>query len=214
MKRWLVLLVFVATSAFGSQCPQFYPGGKPLEVANTVELCNSFYVILFDPSHKAAILTSTTIAPNKPMPPRDDAFRADPRVPGGPKPADYVNTGFDKGHMTPAGDAATPQQSNDTFWMTNMTPQEPTLNRRAWKDLEIFTRNMATQQNKTLYVVTIAIYNQPKTINNGIPIPAAYWKIIAGGDKPRYYYAPNEKNGQVREVEGMNFATIISTQKF
>lgn len=43
--------------------------------------------------------------------------------------ADYFNTGFDRGHMCPAGDNKWSQQAMDEcFLMTNMCPQNHSLN--------------------------------------------------------------------------------------
>lgn len=46
---------------------------------------------------------------------------------------DYSGSGFDRGHMCPHSDrAATEEMSFSTFIMTNIIPQAPNVNRKAW----------------------------------------------------------------------------------
>ena len=64
---------------------------------------------------------------------RPKSFHADSRVDVDAfrvKPADYNNSGFDRGHMTPAADYSLSQQAMDsTFTMANVCPQSPQLNK-------------------------------------------------------------------------------------
>ena len=65
--------------------------------------------------------------------------------------ADYFNTGFDRGHMCPAGDNKWSQQAMDEcFLMTNMCPQNHSLNAGVWNTIEQQCRNWAKQYGKVL----------------------------------------------------------------
>lgn len=168
-----IALLFVV-NAF-ADCPQFYPNGHVIVVPNTVELCNTFYANSYDLSKRAVILSVEMYRDGHHVE-RANSFRADMRLPLNKRatPADYHGSGYDQGHMTPAGDATDATEMNDTFLLSNMTPQEPTLNRDAWRLLEEHVRKSSPD-----YVVTGAIYSpSPKMIGaHNIPVPSAYYKL-------------------------------------
>jgi endonuclease G len=69
---------------------------------------------------------------------RSNRFKADPDLKG-PKayPNDYVGSGYDRGHQAPADNQTIDRALKDqTFYMSNMAPQRPSLNRGIWKLLE------------------------------------------------------------------------------
>jgi endonuclease G len=68
---------------------------------------------------------------------------------------DYTNSGYDRGHMAPAGDAVATQQAMDeTFLLTNIAPQiGPGFNRQYWAYLEKFCREL-TKNYTDVYVYT------------------------------------------------------------
>jgi endonuclease G len=63
-------------------------------------------------------------------------FQPDTSLPAGFKrvvPNDYTGSGFDRGHMCPHSDRTRSMESSKaTFLMTNMVPQSPENNQRAW----------------------------------------------------------------------------------
>lgn len=206
----LSAILFVATSAY-SACPQFYPMGKVLAPANTVELCNSFYVSRYDANNKAVVLTSeywprgTKLGAT-----RINAFHSDSRVKNGPTNSDYTGTGYDKGHMVSAENASSASQMNETFLLTNMTPQEPTLNRNSWKMIEEKVRKDFAAANANFKVVNIAIYKTPsKRIGKGVPVPVGYWKIVYNEATPTFYYADNKPNAKVTLVPFTSIDTLV-----
>lgn len=208
MKKLFLILLLVSSTVFASDCPTLYPNKKPIIVPNTVELCNSFFVSVFDKENSRVILVSEHLLPNKDTVKRKDAFRADKRIGPTPSPIQYANTGFDKGHMAPAGDASTDAEMYDTFLMTNMTPQVPTLNREEWRMLEENTRKLLDNSKSDMYVVNIAIYEDDKKIN-GIPVPTSYWKIVTVDGKTKYYYARNLGKAHVVERDAVPISTLL-----
>jgi endonuclease G len=206
MKK-LLLILLLPLSVFASNCPQLY-NGQPIEVQGTVELCNSFFVALYDESNHRVIVVAEHLIPNKNTVPRHDAFHSDPRVGHIPNPSQYANTGYDKGHMAPAGDASSIVEMYETFLMTNMTPQIPTLNRVAWRVLEEHTRTLLAHAKSDMYVVNIAVYNDNKTMN-GIPIPTGYWKIVTVDGETKYYYADNVEHGPVVEKSPVAIQSLL-----
>jgi endonuclease G len=59
------------------------------------------------------------------------------------KMSDYQKSGFDRGHLVPAADVKTNQEALDeTFYLSNMSPQVPAFNRKYWSYFEKFARNL------------------------------------------------------------------------
>ena len=95
--------------------------------------------------------------------------------------ADYFNTGFDRGHMCPAGDNKWSQQAMDEcFLMTNMCPQNHSLNAGVWNTIEQQCRNWAKQYGK-VYIVCGPIFlnkEHRKLGKNKVVVPDAFFKVV------------------------------------
>jgi len=76
---------------------------------------------------------------------RSNVFIADPLIKTeSAAPSDYRGSGYDRGHLCPAAAVKSDQKGNDeTFYMSNISPQHPDLNRNKWKELEIWVRGQA-----------------------------------------------------------------------
>ena len=213
MKKLLSIILISVSSISFAACDKLYPGGKPIHVPDTTELCNTFYVSLFNEKQKAVILTSELIAKDSYMT-RINHFKPDLRLVNGPVNSDYKNSKYDRGHMVPAGDSSTKEEMSDTFLLTNMTPQEPSLNRVSWNHMEQHIRKKVDSSKSSANILTIAIYNKPSRIGPGIPVPAAYWKIVYLKDSTLYYFAENKPNALVKPYSNVDVNKIINTQKF
>jgi endonuclease G len=199
MKNILALLLLTISSvAVASQCDDKFPNGKEIKVPNTTVLCNTFYATVFDEKNNAAVFSTEIAVDKKGKLERGNDFHSDSRLKNSPTPDDYTNSGYDRGHLTPAADAGTQEQMSDTFLMTNMTPQEPTVNRTPWRLMEVKVRD-----NGFKYVVTGAVYSFPaKTIGKrNVSVPVSYYKIVYGADGKikAVYEADNKPNSQVVE---------------
>lgn len=94
---------------------------------------------------------------------------------------DYIQSGYDRGHMCPAGDNKWDAQALDeTFLMTNICPQNPNLNKGDWNELEMKCRNWANRMGKIYIVCGPILYNQKhKTIGkNRVTVPEAFFKVV------------------------------------
>lgn len=94
--------------------------------------------------------------------------------------ADYVRTGYDRGHMAPSGDMPTPGMQNESFTLANIIPQHPCSNSGAWFGIETSVRDMALRQDE-LYVVTGPIYSRPdreRRIGRGVMVPDRIFKAV------------------------------------
>jgi endonuclease G len=208
MKKLLLLLLLLPVSVFASNCPELY-NGKPIEVKGTVELCNTFFVSLYDKQNQRVIVVAEQLKHGAiGSAERDNLFHSDARIGPKPNPTQYASTGYDKGHMAPAGDASSIKEMHETFLMTNMTPQKPTLNRESWRVLEEHTRNLFSKSKSDMYVVNIAIYNNSNKMNN-IPIPTGYWKIVTVDGATKYYYADNMDKAPVVEKAPVPIQSLL-----
>jgi endonuclease G len=77
-----------------------------------------------------------------------------------PSRLDYKGSGYDRGHAAPAADFKFDQNAmNASFSLANVFPQDMTLNRGLWADLEEKVRRFATESDTTVYVVTVPIWH-------------------------------------------------------
>uniref|UniRef100_A0A1D1XKQ0 Endonuclease n=1 Tax=Anthurium amnicola TaxID=1678845 RepID=A0A1D1XKQ0_9ARAE len=133
------------------------------------------------------------------------------------KLTDYVKSGYDRGHMAPAGDAKFSQEAMDeTFLLSNVAPQVGNgFNRDYWAHFEEFCRRLVYNEGfKDVYLFTGPAYLPKKDENDkwyvkyemigSIAVPTHYYKVIlAAKDDPskaggRFYalgafLVPNER---------------------
>lgn len=112
---------------------------------------------------------------------RQDNFRPDPNLPNSftrITPTDYTGSGFDRGHLCPSADrSSSPEVNSQTFYMTNMMPQTPDLNRNVWNDFESYSRDLVKKGRVDLYVVA-GCYGEKGKLKKKITIPTNCWKVI------------------------------------
>lgn len=130
---------------------------------------------------------------------RADNFLDDPLVINkSATTSDYTNTGFDRGHLIPAADMKISLQAmQDTFYMSNISPQRPKFNRVIWKKLETKVREYA-QLKESIYIITGPVLEKGLALmKNGISIPESFFKIIIAKTNRGYetiaYLIPNQE---------------------
>jgi len=118
---------------------------------------------------------------------RTDDFREDPEVrTGSAALKDYYRSGYDRGHLAPAGDMKFSEEAmSESFYMSNMSPQKPSFNRGIWRELEEEVRELAVE-NGRLYVVTGPVFGNKiqKIGENGVSIPESYYKVLLDYTEP------------------------------
>lgn len=108
-------------------------------------------------------------------------FISDPKVKT--KSADYRNykkSGYDRGHLCPAGDMNFSKEAfDDTFYTSNISPQKNDFNSGIWNRLEQKTRYWS-QKYQDIYVVTGGILSDNlKTIGSEkVSVPNYFYKIL------------------------------------
>jgi endonuclease G len=109
---------------------------------------------------------------------RKDNFKPDPLLPQHTNlAADYVGSGYDRGHMMPAADnlCQTQQIQDESFYFSNMAAQTHRLNAGDWKSLETFTRDES--KLKDSIHVWAGNVGEIKKIGN-VSVPKYCWKVI------------------------------------
>ena len=142
---------------------------------------------------------------------------------------DYTHSGYDRGHMCPAGDSRWSEEAmKESFYMTNICPQHPNLNGGDWHELEQACRRWALED--PIYIVCGPIlYKQssPKYIGkeHRIHVPEAFFKVILSGvekGKPKaigFIYKNTAGNhpldayvnsvDQVERITGLDFFSML-----
>ena len=121
--------------------------------------------------------------------PRKPEFDPDMTLPPGFKVVtthDYAGSGFDRGHMCPHSDrSADIDMSYSTFVMTNIIPQAPNVNRKAWAQEESYLRELVRRRHDRLYVLAGPVGQGGRgsegfkqTIGHGkVVTPGGCWKV-------------------------------------
>ena len=127
-------------------------------------------------------------------------------------PKDYNNSGFDRGHIIPAGDFRSTQKSmNATFTMANICPQNSLLNRGYWANFENWIRKLHKEFHdiENLRVVTgpvyapilvdgkwVYIHTTIGTFPKLITVPSHFFKLIIG----EIYVAGSSPGMELRQL--------------
>lgn len=113
--------------------------------------------------------------------PRGNNFIPDPQIYQTPTTDEYKNSGYDRGHMAPAADMKWSKQAmTESFYTSNICPQNQNLNKGDWKDLEEHVRNMATKYDNVYVACGPIVSVRPKHIgySKKIAVPDAFYKVI------------------------------------
>lgn len=105
---------------------------------------------------------------------------------------DYSNSGYDRGHMCPAADNKNSVEfMSASFCMTNICPQDRSLNAGQWNDVEQLCRDWAHKYGD-VYIVCGPIFDStsPATIGKTdrmqIAVPDRFFKcVVVLGDHPQ-----------------------------
>lgn len=160
---------------------------------------------------------------------RVNSFREDPTISSdSARPEEYRYSGYDRGHMVPAGDMKISYRAmSESFYMSNISPQKPYFNRGIWRKLENQVRRWVKSKGD-LHIFTGPIFGKkvrylPRT---KIGIPKAFYKIILkkknkGDHEMIAFIFPNEKSkknirffmvtvDQVERETGVDFFSYLS----
>lgn len=181
-------LISLALSSFANpiddNCPQHTTLGAPVSsiTKNTQYICHNNYAVHYRYDTKTAEFVVERLdraditGPAK----RQNNFGPDPKVDDAKEAqlSDYAGKPYDRGHLSPAANnRANDVQMSESFYLTNMIPQDPGNNRGIWRILEIAVRDFAMTND--IYVVSGTIYDPGYTnIGKNVGVPTRIWKIV------------------------------------
>lgn len=141
---------------------------------------HTHYEICYSNKHKQALWTfhKLELSSINGNTSRTNNFRADPNIDGPVDNTDYRGSGFDRGHLVPAGDMKLNYTSmSESFFMSNMSPQRPGFNRGIWRSLEMGLRSMVSKLGPAYIVTAPILASDLKQIYSEVSIPNYFYKI-------------------------------------
>lgn len=213
----MIAALLLAAGCIGkhSSCEEHFLDGQRPVIASpglerkTTALCFEAYAVTYSgvsrtPLWSAEHLTASHVEAARQLK-RVNSFHAEERLPPGDRSelADYVRSGFDRGHMAPSGDMPTESAQRESFSLANMVPQNPKSNQILWEGIEEATRELA-RKDKELYVVTGPMFegSNLERINGRVLVPTSVYKAIydPATGQAGAYVAPN--------APGMEYQTL------
>jgi endonuclease G len=122
-------------------------------------------------------------------PKRPEEFRVDPRTSARVDPDDYTRSGYDRGHLAPNYAIATrygKRAQEETFLMSNITPQKHALNAGAWKVLEQKIATSYAARFGEVWVVAGPVFGEkPARLQRRVAVPEAFFMIVVDESEGR-----------------------------
>lgn len=160
----------------------YYPG-HPKLAEDQEMICHRYYCFVYNDEHLQSewmyyLLSSEMIVGDAE---RLSSFLVDTMVKTGTaRNQDYVHSGFDRGHLVPAGDMVFCDTAmRESFFLSNISPQTPAFNRGIWSSLEQQVRDYA-ENFKEVYVVTGPVLKEGlETIGESeVSVPEDFYKAV------------------------------------
>lgn len=208
-----VSTAFAADADF-AKCSQVFANGKPPVVSAQSEmqarpLCFSAFAVLHSGKSHTPIYVAERLNRAVLLDARDNQrtnkFFADARLPRAERAEleDYRGSGFDRGHMAPAGDMGTAESMAQSFSLANMVPQYPVNNRKAWASIEKATRKYVMRAAGDVFVVTGPVFDGiPPTIgSNRVWVPQHLFKLIydPSANRAWAYWLDNRDDAKINK---------------
>ncbi|MEL6811383.1 MAG: DNA/RNA non-specific endonuclease [Bacteroidota bacterium] len=114
----------------------------------------------------------------------------------------YKNSGYDRGHLCPAGDRRFDYDAfHETFLTSNISPQNHEFNSGIWNRLEQKVRYWAKKYDGVFVVTGGVLEKGLKTIGDErVSVPKEFYKIVvdASGKEPKAiaFLIPNQKTSK------------------
>ena len=219
----LVLSGSVHTAEEFSACPQFFANAKPPVVAPRPThraLCYDAFAILHSgesktPVYVAEKLNQASVADANEK--RTNRFFADARLRSAERATleDYKNSGYDRGHLAPAGDMPTAQAMAQSFSLANMVPQAPEHNRGVWaKSVEMATRSYVKRAAGDVYVITGPVYvpsivQSPGIGPGQVRVPKYLFKLVYDQSRNRAWAYWHENADATRASKPISYGELV-----
>lgn len=172
----------------------------------------TYYELCYSKEHLQAFWTMHLLTKEsiKGKQKRTNRFKRDDRIYPTINSRDYRGSGYDRGHLVPAGDMKLNKTSmSETFYMTNMSPQKSGFNSGVWAALEGGIRKEVLRRGDALVITAplLSPFTNYKRIRSGVTIPVEYYKIAYFPDEQIMlaFLIPNESQ------KGKKFKTFQVT---
>lgn len=163
--------------------PSFAQVWLPLEETPSEIVNHSAITIGYNEEHEVANWVGYVLRPEhlQNCVERSNNFKEDPLLrTGSGTPEDYKSSGYDRGHLAPAGDMKWSRTAmRETFYMSNISPQTGKMNRGQWAQLEVLVRAWAKDADETIvFTGTILDGKLPRIGRTGISVPNEHYKVL------------------------------------
>lgn len=134
-------------------------------------------------------------------------FAPDPRLADPVSIYAYFGTGFDRGHLAPnylISNLYGPAAQQDSFLLSNVTPQRPRFNQLLWQRLEEVEADYAAPRSGALRVTVGPVFGpHPQRIDDGPAIAKAFYRLwldqtASGGLRAIALLVPQSVRGDER----------------
>lgn len=205
-----------------SACMQFFAHAKPPSLTQHPTdraLCYDAFAVLHSGESKTPVFVAEKLNRSSVMDAhekRTNRFFADARLRAAERAEldDYKDSGFDRGHMAPAGDMPTAQAMAQSFSLANMVPQAPEHNRGVWaKSVEMATRKYAARASGDVYVITGPVFvpniAKSPSIGSGVHVPTYLFKLVYDQDKNRAWAYWQQNDDSTRGSKPISYGELV-----
>lgn len=203
-------------------CPQFFAGAASPRVNKSFQitpraLCYQSFAVLYSPVSKTPVFVAERLNKAQLEDAKDEKrtnrFFADARLRKSERAEleDYKGSGFDRGHMAPAGDMPTAQAMAQSFSLANMVPQAPKNNQKSWNGIEQATRKYVMRAKGDVYVISGPVYEgRLKAIGgNRVWVPRYLYKLIYDASTGRAWAHWIENSNESRAGRPISYAELV-----
>ena len=203
-----------------AQCPQFFPEGQLPRVPAAEalrELCFSSFAILHSGQTKTPVFVAQRLNRKKLQDARgvkrNDRFYEEARLPQAERAAlgDYSGSGFDRGHMAPAGDMDSDEAMAQSFSLANIVPQDARHNRGPWNQIERATRKYVSRAQGDVFIFTGPVYSaNPETIGERqVAIPSHLYKVVYDATTKRAWVHWHENGPDTKVGPPISYQSFV-----
>ena len=147
---------------------------------------------------------------------RDSRFQEDTSIAEDRRAVDddYRRSGYDRGHLAPSANMPSMEAQAESFYFTNIVPQNGSLNGGAWADLEKEVRKQGRKGK--VYVVTGPIVHLSRqSLRSRVIVPTHVYKAIyTVGKGAVVFVAENKAGGKWQNLSVKQFASVYGIDPF
>jgi endonuclease G len=204
------------------ECPQFFAGATSPRVNKSFQvapraLCYQSFAVLYSGVSKTPVFVAERLNRAQLEDAKDEKrtnrFFADARLRKAERAEldDYKGSGFDRGHMAPAGDMPNARAMAQSFSLANMVPQAPKNNQKTWNGIEQATRKYVMRAKGDVYVISGPVYEgKPKTIGSRrVWVPKHLYKLVYDPAAGRAWAHWIENTNEARAGKPISYEELV-----